>query len=132
MKYMLDTNIIVYAINQRPAGVLSKLRSRDPADICISAITQAELEYCVCHSSRPTQNKLALTLFLSGITVLPFDSGAAEAYGDIRNDLKNKGTPIGANDLLIAAHARSQGLILVTNNTKEFRRVEGLAIENWA
>ena len=132
MRYMLDTNIIAYAINKRPEIVLARLTAHDPQDICISAITMAELEYGVCKSSRPEQNRLALMAFLARIQVLPFDADAAREYGSIRAVLAGKGTPIGGNDLLIAAHARALGLILVTGNTREFERVEGLLLENWA
>ena len=132
MKYMLDTNIIAYAKNNRPEAVLQKFQKYSPADLSISAIALGELEYGVCNSSKPAQNRLALIMFLSGISVLPFDSLAAREYGEIRADLKRKGTPIGANDLMIAAHARALGLTLVTNNTREFERVKGLLLENWA
>ncbi|MBQ3763098.1 MAG: type II toxin-antitoxin system VapC family toxin [Clostridia bacterium] len=131
MKYMLDTNILVYAKNKRPESVLKRLTSLDPADVCISSVTLAEMEYGVFKSLMPEQNQLALMLFLSGIQIEPFDSKAAFEYGKIRAALTKKGTPIGANDLLIAAHAKSLGLILVTNNTREFERVEGLRLENW-
>ena len=91
----------------------------------------AELEFGVCNSSRPEQNRLALMTFLSRIEVVPFGAEAAREYGSIRADLTRKGTLIGANDLLIAAHAKALGLTLVTNNTREFDRVEGLKVENW-
>ena len=132
MKFMLDTNIIAYARNNRPEDVLQRLLQHRPEDICISAITLAELEYGVYNSLRPEQNQLALMTFLSSIAVVPFDADAAREYGLIRADLKKKGTLIGANDLLIAAHARALGVTLVTNNTREFERVEGLKVENWA
>ena len=131
MRFMLDTNIIAYAKNNRPESVLQHLTQYRPEDLCISAITMAELEFGVCNSSRPDQNRMALLLFLSRISVLPFDADAAREYGMIRADLTKKGTLIGANDLLIAAHARSLGLTLVTNNTREFDRVENLRVENW-
>ena len=131
MRFMLDTNIIAYAKNNRPESVLQHLTQYRPEDLCISAITMAELEYGVCNSSRPDQNRMALLLFLSRISVIPFDADAAREYGMIRADLTKKGTLIGANDLLIAAHARSLGLTLVTNNTREFDRVENLRVENW-
>ncbi|MBR5110097.1 MAG: type II toxin-antitoxin system VapC family toxin [Clostridia bacterium] len=131
MKFMLDTNIIAYAKNNRPENVLKRLTQYHPEDLCISAITMAELEFGVCNSSRPDQNRMALLLFLSRISVIPFDADAAREYGMIRADLTKKGTLIGANDLLIAAHARSLGLTLVTNNTREFERVENLRVENW-
>ena len=131
MKYMLDTNIIAYARNNRPEVVLEKFREHDLFDMCISAITLAELEYGISNSSRPLQNRLGLMAFLTGIEVLDFDAEAAREYGLIRTQLKRQGAPIGANDLLIAAHAKSRGLTLITNNTKEFERIEGLSIENW-
>lgn len=132
MRYMLDTNIIVYAKNARPEIVLEKFQQYNPGDLCISAITMAGLEYGVYNSSKPRQNRLALLTFLSNIEVVPFDANAAESYGQIRHDLKTKGELIEANDLLIAAHARSLGYTLITNNTKEFERVGGLILDNWA
>lgn len=132
MKYMLDTNIIVYAKNKRPESVLNQLTAQRPSDVCISAISMAELEFGVCHSSRPNQNRLALMSFLSAIQIIPFDSDAAREYGQIRQDLTQDGNLIGSNDMLIAAHAKALGLILVTNNTREFERVKGLHVENWA
>lgn len=131
MKYMLDTNTIVYAKNARPGVVLKRFRQYDPGDLCISAITMAELEYGVQNSSRPDRNRLALLVFLSNIDVIPFGAEAARAYGRIRYDLKEKGNLIGGNDLLIAAHARSLGYTLITNNTREFNRVEGLLVDHW-
>lgn len=131
MKYMLDTNIIAYAKNNRPETVLRRFMQYRPEDMCISAITMAELEFGVCNSSRPNQNRLALLTFLARIAVVPFDAEAAREYGDIRADLTRKGALIGANDLLIAAHARALGLTLITNNTREFDRVERLQVETW-
>ena len=131
MKFMLDTNIIAYAKNHRPESVLRRFMQYRPEDMCISSITMAELEFGVYNSSKPEQNRLALMTFLSGIEVVPFDADAALAYGSIRADLTKKGTLIGANDMLIAAHAKALDLTLVTNNTREFSRVEGLKIENW-
>ena len=132
MRYMLDTNIVAYAKNNRPEVVYECMSRFDTKDLCVSAITLAGLEYGVFNSSNPERNKLALTLFLANIEVVPFDDDAAVEYGRIRADLKRKGTPIGANDLMIAAHAKSLGMTLVTNNTKEFERVEGLMLEDWA
>ncbi|MBR2768753.1 MAG: type II toxin-antitoxin system VapC family toxin [Lachnospiraceae bacterium] len=131
MRYMLDTNIIVYAKNARPEIVLKRFQQYNPGDLCISAITMAELEYGVFNSSKPKQNRLALLMFLSNIEVIPFDMDAAKVYGQIRHDLKEKGELIGANDLLIAAHAKSLAFTLITNNTREFGRVEGLKLNNW-
>ncbi len=131
MKYMLDTNIIAYAKNKRPESVLRRFMQCRPEDMCLSSIALAELEFGVRNSARPEQNQLALVTFLSRIAVLPFDADAAMEYGVIRADLTKKGQLIGANDLLIAAHAKALGLTLVTNNTREFERVEGLKVENW-
>lgn len=131
MKYMLDTNIIIYAKNRKSDSVLKRLMSHMPSDLCISAITLAELEYGIANSSKPDQNRLALSLFLSGIEIMPFSADAAKEYGEIRKQLSDSGKLIGANDLLIAAHAKSLGLTLVTNNTDEFKRIKDLNIENW-
>ena len=132
MRYMLDMNIIAYAKNNKHEVVLERFRKYDPDELCISVITLAELEYGVFNSSNPSRNQLVLTLFLAGIEIVPFDDEAAVEYGRIRADLKRRGTPSGANDLLIAAHAQSRGLVLVTNNTREFKRIEGLELEDWA
>jgi tRNA(fMet)-specific endonuclease VapC len=129
---MLDTNILAYAKNNRPEVVYERMSRFGPEDLCVSVITLAELEYGVFNSSNPERNQLALTLFLANIEVVPFNDDAAVEYGRIRADLKRKGTPIGANDLMIAAHAKSLGVTLVTNNTREFERVEGLMLEDWA
>ena len=131
LRYMLDTNTIAYAKNRKPASVLEKLTQFDPSEVCISSITLAELEYGVFNSSKPAQNRQALLLFLSGITILPFGTEAALEYGKIRHTLKMQGTLIGANDLLIGAHAKSLNLTLVTHNTREFQRADGLKIEDW-
>ncbi len=131
MKYMLDTNIIIYLINHRSEKALKQLTQHKPGDICVSAITMAELEYGVYKSEQKSQNQLALILFLSRIRILPFDSKAATEYGFIRANLSQKGQLIGANDLLIASHAKAENLILVTNNTREFQRVKGLKLANW-
>lgn len=131
MRFMLDTNIIAYAKNNRPETVLKRLMQHCPEDYCISSITLAELEFGVYNSARPEQNQLALVTFLARIKVVSFDADAAREYGIIRADLTRKGTLIGANDLLIAAHARALDVTLVTNNTREFERVDGLKLENW-
>ena len=131
MKYMMDTNICIYAIKNKPESVIRKILSQNPEDLCISVVTYAELRHGVEKSQAVEKNRIAMSLFLSAITVLDFDGEAAEAYGQIRAELERKGTPIDPMDLLIAGHARSQGLILVTNNTREFARVTGLRIEDW-
>ena len=131
MKYMLDTNICIYIINKKPEATLKRFQSAANDDICISAITLAELEYGVKHSSDPAKNQQALIRFLILINILPFDMDAATKYGEIREYLQKQGTPIGALDMLIASHAKAKDLILVTNNLKEFERVPGLKVENW-
>ena len=131
MKYMMDTNICIYAIKNKSESVIRKILSQNPDDLCISVVTYAELMHGVEKSQAVEKNRIAMSLFLSAITVLDFDGEAAEAYGQIRAELERKGTPIDPMDLLIAGHARSQGLILVTNNTREFARVTGLRIEDW-
>lgn len=131
IKYMLDTNIIAYAINKSFPEVISNLLKHSPDEICISAITMAELEYGIMHSSQPERNRAALMMFLAEISVVSFDSNSAYDYGLIRQDLQNKGQLIGANDMLIAAQARSLGVTLVTHNVIEFSRVENLKYEDW-
>ena len=131
MKYMLDTNICIYAIKHKPDIVIKKFLSHDPEEICISAITYAELMHGVEKSMAVEKNRVAMSLFLSPITILQFDERAVEEYARIKAELEKKGTPIGPMDTLIAGHARSSGLILVTNNTREFSRVVGLAVEDW-
>ena len=131
MRYMLDTNICIYAIKHKPEQVFSRLQEHDPSEICISSVTYAELVHGVEKSQAVEKNRIAMSLFLSPITILGFDSYAAEEYGKIRADLERKGTPIGPLDMLIAGHAKSEGLTVVTNNTREFCRVQGLAVEDW-
>lgn len=131
MKYMLDTNICIYCIKKKPPEVINKFLQYDPEDICISSITYGELMHGVEKSQAVEKNRLALALFLSPIQILPFGAEASEAYGKIRADLERKGTPIGPMDMLIAGHAQSEGLVLVTNNTREFIRVSNLQVEDW-
>ena len=132
MSYMLDTNICIYAIKNKPEQVLQKLKNNLSNGIAISAITLAELEHGVEKSMYPEKNRTALIQFLSILDILPFDDRAAVEYGNICAYLQKKGTPIGTMDTLIAGHARAEGLILVTNNVREFERVPDLIIENWA
>ena len=131
MKYMLDTNICIYAIKHKPPEVIRRFLSHDPGQLCISSITYAELMHGVEKSMAVERNRVAITMFLSPISVIGFDTYAAEEYGKIRADLERKGTPIDPMDILIAAHAKSEDLILVTNNTREFERVEDLEVEDW-
>lgn len=131
MKYMLDTNICIYAIKHKPAEVINNFLEHNPDDMCISSITYGELMHGVEKSQAIERNRAAITLFLSAIAILTFDSRAAEEYGRVRAELEKSGTPIGPMDTLIAGHAKSEGLILVTNNTREFMRVRGLRVEDW-
>jgi len=132
MKYLLDTNICIYIIKRKPAIVLEKFRELPLGSVTISTITLAELEYGIRKSANPDKNLEALNQFLIPLAILAFDYDATIAYGKIRADLEKKGTPIGPLDTLIAAHALSLNITLVTNNEKEFNRVAGLKVENWA
>ena len=132
MTYMLDTNICIYAMKKKPEKVLQRLRAELETGVCISSITLAELEYGMKHSSAPLRNEQALLRFLLPLSVLPFGAAAASEYGEVRSYLQSRGTLIGPLDMLIAAHARAEGIILVTNNVREFERVPDLQIENWA
>lgn len=131
MKYMLDTNICIFIIKHKPDSVLEQFMKLEPGDICISSITYAELVHGVENSQAKEKNRIALTMFLSEIPIVPFDDLAAQIYGEIKADLQRKGTPIGPFDTLIAAHSKSLNLTLVTNNTREFMRVVGLKLEDW-
>ena len=130
LKYLLDTNIVIYVIKQRPIQVL-EVFNRHQGRMAISAITLAELIHGAEKSSDVPRNIAVVEDFVSRLTVLPYDDRAAWQYGSIRAALEKSGQPIGLNDLHIAAHARSNGLILVTNNGREFMRVSGLLLENW-
>ncbi len=132
MRYMLDTNICIYAIKHKPEKVFLKLQETDPEDVCISSITYAELVHGVEKSASVERNRVALSLLLSNIEIKDFDVKAADEYGKIRADLEKKGTPIGPLDMMIAGHAKSLGLAVVTNNVKEFSRVNGIEVVNWA
>lgn len=131
MNYLLDTNICIYIIKKNPQSVFNRLLEIPPDQLSVSAISVAELEYGVRKSSQPEKNQLALKNFLKPLSVLSFDFNATIEYGMIRSNLEKKGIPIGPLDLLIAAHAKSLNYTLVTNNEKEFSRIEGLKIENW-
>lgn len=132
MRFMLDTNVCIDVIRTRPRKVLQKLRRMRPDDVCVSAITLSELEYGVSKSMSPDRNRLALAEFMTPVQVAPYDDMAAAEYGGVRAELERAGTPIGALDMLIAAHALALELTLVTNNEREFRRVPGLRLANWA
>jgi tRNA(fMet)-specific endonuclease VapC len=131
VKYLLDTNTCIYIINKKPPTAVNHIRSKQPDEVSVSTITIAELEYGVYRGKHVDQNRIALLEFLVPFAILDFNHSAAAVYGSIRASLDRKGTPIGPMDLLLAAQAMSQQLILVTNNEREFRRVAGLQIENW-
>ncbi len=132
MLFMLDTNICIYVIKKKPQKVIDKVRALRMSDLGISSIVLSELEYGAEKSSNSVQNRVALMQFLAGIDIAGYDAAAARHYGEIRTYLESNGQIIGAMDMLVAAHARSLGVTLVTNNEKEFGRVPGLKIENWA
>jgi tRNA(fMet)-specific endonuclease VapC len=131
MRYLLDTNICIYLIKKRPQKTFAKFQSLTVGEVGISAITYAELEYGVAHSSDPPQNRIALSEFLAPLEILDFQAQVAPLYGALRTSLVHAGKLVGPLDLLIAAHALALGVILVTNNVREFSRVPDLKIENW-
>lgn len=130
LKYMLDTNIVIYVIKHKPPQVRSKFNTV-ATQLCVSSITVAELIYGAENSQFPNKNLQTVENFLSRLVILDYTQDAAIQYGQIKASLKKTGQLISDNDLHIAAHARSKGLILVTNNTKEFERVPALQLENW-
>jgi tRNA(fMet)-specific endonuclease VapC len=130
LSYMLDTDICIYVMKNYPAELRERFDQR-AEQICISAITLGELYFGVEKSVRRTANLEALEVFTARLQILPFSEKAAAHFGDIRAQLARLGTPAGAYDMLIGAHARSEGVTLVTNNVREFGRMPGLAIENW-
>ena len=131
MQYLLDTNICIYVINRRPSVVLAQFLAHEDEGIAISSISAAELHFGV-RKSGSARNLRALENFLAPLMVLDFDLDAARVCGDLRAALERKGVPIGPYDTQIAAHALATGLTLVTNNEREFKRVPGLSLENWA
>jgi tRNA(fMet)-specific endonuclease VapC len=131
MRYLLDPNICIYVIRRHPPQVLARFQRCAIGDIGLLTVTLAELQYGVAKSVSPARNQQALDAFTLPLEVIPFEAAAAAAYGPIRAALERQGIPIGAMDLLIAAHALSLGITLVTNNSREFRRVEGLQMETW-
>jgi tRNA(fMet)-specific endonuclease VapC len=131
MKYLLDTNTCIYVINKKSQAIVERIRKKKPEDVAVSSITLAELEYGVSRSQYPDRNRVALLQFLFPFMIVDFDQMAAQEYGTIRTKLESIGKPIGPMDMLIAAQAKALNLIVVTNNEKEFKRVEGLRIENW-
>ncbi len=131
MEYLLDTNICVYIIKRKPFEVFAKFKELTIGSVGISSITLAELHYGIEKSLFPVKNREALEQFLTPIEIIDFGIDASNEYGKIRAELEKKGTIIGPLDMLIAAHAISLNVVLVTNNEREFVRVPGLKIENW-
>ncbi len=131
MKFMLDTNICIYIIKQKPQKVLEHFRRYLAGDIGISSITLAELQYGVAKSQYVLENQEALKEFVLPLEIAQFDEESARAYGTVRAGLEKSGKPIGAMDTLIGAHALSLGLTLVTNNKKEFKQIKNLKVVDW-
>ncbi|MFB1010882.1 MAG: tRNA(fMet)-specific endonuclease VapC [Thiopseudomonas sp.] len=130
IKYLLDTNIVIYTMKNRPPAIREAF-NRHYGQMCISSVTYMELVYGAERSSRPEANLRDLQGFVARMDVLPYEDAAAVHTGQIRAELAVRGTPIGPYDAMIAGHARSLGLIVVTNNLGEFVRVDGLRVENW-
>jgi tRNA(fMet)-specific endonuclease VapC len=130
LRYMLDTNICIYVIKNRPPKLRERF-NRLADQLCISAITLGELIYGTEKSSRPVENLTIVEQFAARLEVLAFANKAAAHFGQLRAELERAGEPVGAYDMLIGGHARSEGLVLVSNNVREFRRMKGLRVENW-
>ena len=131
MMYMLDTNAIIMAVRHPDWPICERIKRHIGGDLCISSVTYGELVYGIQKSSAPEKNRIAVTQILLGIRILSFDGKAAEHFGDIFADLERKHQRIGDRDMMIAGHARSLGYTLVTNNVREFSRVDGLLYEDW-
>jgi tRNA(fMet)-specific endonuclease VapC len=130
LRYMLDTNICIYVIKSRPPRLRERFNSY-AEQLCISVITLAELIYGAEKSARPHENLAVVEQFCARLDVLPFAERAASHYGQLWAELEQAGQPIGIHDMMIGGHARSEGLTVVTNNVREFRRMPGLLLENW-
>ncbi len=131
MRFMLDTNICIFLIRRKPPRLLQRVVQCAPGDLGLSVVTLAELEYGIAKSSQPDRNRQALAEFLLPLEVAEFDGIAARTYGIVRSELESGGTPIGSLDTLIGAHALSLGITLVTNNTREFKRIPSLRVVDW-
>jgi len=129
--YLLDTNICIYAIKNKPSHVLDIIKERSKYGIYISSLTIAELEYGIENSNRVEENRIALLKFISIFNILCFDDMDAIPYGKLKAKMKKEGNMIGPIDMLLAAQALSKDLIFVTNNTKEFIRIDNIKLENW-
>jgi len=131
MNFLIDTNICIYIMNERPYEVIQKFKTTEIGQIGISSITVSELNYGVSKSKYQKQNSKRLEEFLAPFEILPYDENASRFYGKIRAQLESDGNIIGPLDMLIAAHALSKDIVLVTNNEKEFKRIKSLKVENW-
>jgi len=132
MKYMLDTNICIYLIKQKPEKVLRRFNNHSMGDIGISSITLAELRFGVEKSQQIQNNRQALEEFILPLEIADFDEKAATMYGTVRAALEKAGTPVGSMDMLIGAHALSLNLTLVTNNVREFKQIHNLKVVDWS
>lgn len=130
LKYLLDTNLCIRVLRDRPNGLRERFNA-EASGLSISSVVLYELLFGAAKSARPAENRHAVEAFAARLEVLDFDSDAAAHAGEIRADLERQGTPIGGYDGLIAGHARSRGLVVVTGKLAEFRRVEGLRCEDW-
>jgi tRNA(fMet)-specific endonuclease VapC len=130
LQYMLDTNICIYVMKNYPPRLRERF-NRLAERLCMSSITLSELQYGAEKSARRLENLQAVEHFAARLEVLPFPAKAAMHYGQMRAELERRGKPAGPHDLLIAAHARAEGLTVVTNDVREFRRMPGLSVENW-
>jgi tRNA(fMet)-specific endonuclease VapC len=131
LKYLLDTNVCVDYLTRRYASVVERVQASSPEDLCLSSVVVAELRYGADKSQKRAENHRTIDILVNEIVCLDFDADAAAVFGRIRCDLESRGEPIGPYDLMIAAHAVSLGLVLVSDNLREFRRVGGLVMENW-
>lgn len=132
MRFMLDTTTCVDLIRRRRERIVRRMQRLPPDDLCVSSVTLSELEYGAAKSANPGKNRFALAEFMTPLHVAPYDDAVAPVYGRVRAELERAGTPIGPLDTMIAAHALSLGLTVVTDNEREFRRVSGLKVQNWA
>lgn len=131
MRYLLDTNACISYINGRAPSLREMFHSKAFSEIVVSSITKAEMYFGSQKSQSPERSRAEQDIFLQNIDSLPFDDDAAEEYGSIRAYLERRGTPIGPHDMLIAAIARARGLVVVTHNAREFKRIPGLNVEDW-
>jgi len=131
LKYLLDTNICIYILKNKYEKSSQWIKDAGIENVCVSSISVAELEFGISKSSKFEESESALYKFLSGYNIIDFDLSAARCYGKMRADLQKRGTPIGTMDMLIGSIALSKSMIIVTNNEKEFERIDGLKIENW-